>query len=166
MDLLGLALSLSLPMSGGQFTGDYSFDLSPTVRVDAPTHLWGAAATTFPGVVLTSPEGMEIMERAGVSRDSLMHHEMQHVRQMEALGPAFWAAYALSGGTAFEPHGQASIFPSASWDMHALDDYSRMWMPDDSTRGRYPLFRMAREGGGTRLQFMPGYPELLRLGNE
>jgi hypothetical protein len=170
MDLLSLALSLSLPMQGGQFTGDYSFDLTPTIGIHAPTGLWGAGATTLPGVVLYDPAEVERLGAAGEGWDEIVRHELMHSEQQQALGPAFWLAYTLTGGQAFEPHKEITFVPSttAAWGMapRVESDYSRMWMPDDTTRGRYPLFRMAREGGGTRLQFMPGYPELLRLGNE
>lgn len=172
MDLLGLALSLSLPMQGGNFTGDYSFDLSPTVGVEAPTGLWGAGATTLPGVVLYDPVEGERLNRMGESWDEIQRHEMMHVEQQQALGPAFWLAYAMTGGQAFEPHQEFSFAPaSASANIHDTRDvkhidYDRMWMPSEEMRGNYPLFRLAREGGATRLQFLPGYPELLRIHDE
>jgi hypothetical protein len=182
MDLLALALSLSLPMSGGQFTGDYSIDISPVIGVDVSLGQWEKFAVALPGVVFRDPEELAKVDRHGETTAEAYRHELMHVEQQQALGPAFWLAYALTGGQAFEPHRTTTTYfeevatpdtglPIPTPPMYAMrhridNDYSQMWMPDDTTRGSYPLFRMAREGGGTRLQFMPGYPELLRLGNE
>lgn len=174
MDLLGLALSLSLPMQGGQFTGDYSVDITPTIGMQAPVGKLGAGAMTLPGVVLKDPEKLRELEEMGQSHDETHMHELMHVEQQQALGPAFWAAYALTGGQSFEP-----IYESTQWSatpqstawggeqmQHRRDaDYSTMWMPPGEMQGNYPLFRIGRERGeGTRLQFMPGYPELVRFG--
>jgi hypothetical protein len=164
MDLLSLTIAISLPLSGGQFTGDYSFDVSPTIGLEAPTGLLGAGATTLPGVVLYDRTEVERLGLAGEGWGEILRHELMHAEQQRALGPAFWLAYGLTGGQGFEPHKEVTFVPSttAAWGMapRAQSDYSQMWMPVEGMRGRYPIFRIARDGATTRLQWMPGYPGL------
>lgn len=160
MDLLSLALSLSLPLQGGQFTGDYSFDVNPTIGIPFPTGQWGATATTLPGVILHDPEMAKLSWGNDIRNPELLRHELMHVEQQAALGPAFLPAYLLTAGSAFEPYDPLHEFfglPSSP-NRPTHNDYDQMWMPDESMRGQYPLFRLARDEGRTRLQFMPGYP--------
>jgi hypothetical protein len=54
--------------------------------------------------------------------------------------------------------------PPAYAMLHRIDTgLSQMWRPPDEMRNQFPIFRLAREGGDTRFQFMPGYPELLSI---
>lgn len=172
MDLLSLALSLALPMDGTKFTGDWRMDVNPVFGVPFPTHKWGAAATVVPGAVLYDPryEGTDYDIH---SNPHLMRHELAHTEQQAALGPAFWAAYAGTGGQAFEPYDPRDMFgpnAQADWDAGIVrsegpsaHDMGRTWMPEDHERQRYPMFRLEREGDTSRMQFMPGYPQLGHL---
>ena len=171
MDLLSLALSLALPMDGAKFTGDWRMDVNPVFGVPAPTHKWGAAATVVPGAVLYDPRF------AGSDYDihsnpHLMRHELAHAEQQAALGPGFWPAYGLTGGRAFEPYDPLHLrwpgmfanaqpqYQGAGPDAH---DMRRTWMPEPEQRQQFPLFRLEREGETSRMQFMPGYPQLGQL---
>ncbi|MGM0386104.1 MAG: hypothetical protein ACQERF_09020 [Actinomycetota bacterium] len=166
---MSLALSLALPMDGTKFTGDWRMDVNPVFGVPAPTSKWGAAATTIPGAVLYDPR------YAGSGQDMysnphVMRHELAHTEQQAALGPAFWAAYGATGGRAFEPYNPTEFFgpnvpegggrPGSGPDFH---DMGRTWMPEDDERQRYPLFRLERQGDTSRMQVLPGYPELGKL---
>jgi hypothetical protein len=84
-----------------------------------------------------------------------------------ALGPGFWVAYALTGGTVFEPTYSEHWYETGLTgpnvrvlDLRREEDFSNVWMPPDANRPEYPIFRIAREGNTTRLQWMPGYPGL------
>ena len=160
VDLLSLALSLALPMSGARFTGDYRFDVNPVFGVPYPTgNSWGAAATVLPGMVLHDPQyaGTQYDIR---SNPHLMRHELGHVEQQGALGPGFWLAYALSGGDPFEPYDPRNLQNERGRSNVERHDMRQAWMPPDDMRGQFPLFRVSREGGSTSLQFLPGYPQL------
>lgn len=74
--------------------------------------------------------------------------ELQHIRQMRALGPAFYPLYVITGGEVFEPYSRRQL------DNPALGQY---WTPDDPHR--FPLIRLDSEKQS--LTFMPGYAELL-----
>lgn len=171
MDLLSLALSLALPMDGTKFTGDWRMDVNPVFGVPAPTHKWGAAAMALPGAVLYDPR------YAGTDYDihsnpHLMREELAHTEQQAALGPGFWAAYGATGGRAFEPYDPLhsrfpGVFPNSQPEHRGTGptahDMGRTWMPEDDERQRYPLFRLEREGDTSRMQLLPGYPQLGQL---
>ena len=161
MDLLRLALSLSLPMEGAEFTGDYSFDVTPTFGVPMANGLpWGASATTLPGMVLYDDrEYLRGTRHHLPSSPELQQHELGHVDQQSALGPAFWLGYALSGGQAFEPYNPLRAFlgPPSSYQERS-NDMSRTWMPPPDMPRDFPIFRLKREDDTTSIQFMPGYP--------
>jgi len=112
-------------------------DISPTFSINAPTSLWGASATALPGVVLEDPR-WNMLDREDILREELMHG-----KQQRALGPGFWPAYALTAGHPFEPY---------------LGGSSTMWMPNESIAETFPIFRIRREGGRVKANFMPGYP--------
>jgi hypothetical protein len=170
MDLLALTLSLSLPLSGGTFTGEYALDVTPTVLVEVPLGEWGGgAALTLPGVVLYDPDAVFFWGfEHSIENPELIRHELMHVEQQQALGPAFWVAYVATNGQAFEPrewsedyrfelnNGGHLMLPG-----RVQRDYSQMWMPPSGMDGRFPLLRLARENDRTRLQYLPGYPGLI-----
>jgi hypothetical protein len=153
-------------MDGAKFTGDWRMDVNPVFGVPGPTSEWGAAATVVPGAVLYAPR------YAGTDYDihsnpHLMRHELAHAEQQAALGPGFWAAYGATGGQAFEPYTPSDFFgPNARRDEARqgngpdFNDMSRTWMPEEEQRQRYPLFRLERQGDTSRMQLMPGYPQL------
>jgi hypothetical protein len=162
VDLLGLALSLALPLQGGRFTGDYRLDMNPTFAVQAPTSKWGASATVVPGAVLYDPR-YRGTEYDIFSNPVLMRHELHHVDQQAALGPGFWPAYGLTGGRAFEPYDPvAGFLPSNpnEWDERRSKDHNmdRTWHPPKEMRNQFPLFRVERAGDSASLSFLPGYP--------
>lgn len=171
MDLLSLALSLALPMDGTRFTGDWRMDVNPVFGVPVPTSDWGAAATVVPGAVLYAPRyrGTDYDIH---SNPHLMRHELAHAEQQAALGPGFWAAYGATGGRAFEPYDPMHAqFPNAFTDQRPgtsgvgpeANDMGRTWMPEGDQRQQFPMFRLERQGETSRMQFMPGYPELGKL---
>jgi hypothetical protein len=157
VDLLRLAVSLMMPMQGGQFTGDYSLDINPTFALELPA--MRHYAMTLPWAVVHGP-GSGLLENSDHIR-----HELAHVDQQEALGPAFWPAYLLMAGREFEPYTPSdfSLSPRAESMLITPGDTERMWQPSDEQRGAFPLFRFAKEGNTTSAAFMPGYPQLLTI---
>jgi hypothetical protein len=180
VDVLALSLSLTLPLSGGQFTGDYSLDVSPVVAVNVPLGQWEKFAVALPGVVFRDPSEMDKVDRYGETHALAYQHELAHVEQQAALGPGFWVAYALTGGVPFEPGRRVTRYfeevevpdiglpirlPPVYRQQFSIEaDLSQMWMPPADMRGRFPIFRIAREGNTARLQWMPGYPSIT-IGN-
>lgn len=161
MDLLSLALSLSLPMNEGRFTGDYSFDINPTFGIPFQQGLpWGAAATTLPGAVLYDARPYVAGTRLDLNSNPEMRaHELTHVDQQAALGPAFWLGYLATGGRAFEPYDPLHTFFGLPSSYHGSEhDMSQTWRPPADMPRDYPLFRIARSGDETRFQLLPGYP--------
>ena len=161
MDLLGLALSLAFPLSEGKFTGDWQFDVNPTFGIPAGRILGDTSAMVIPGAVLYN-------ERyAGTPHDIhsnpyLMRHEMDHVEQQAALGPAFWAAYGATGGRPFEPYDPLyRVIPGLEAGGDHWNDMRGVWMPEPEQRNQYPLFRVSREDDATRLSLLPGYPKVV-----
>lgn len=158
MDLLSLALSLALPMDGARFTGDYTLDITPTFGVPVQSLPMDAIATTLPGAVFYVDEPwLRGTEYHLESNPHLLRHELTHVDQQTALGPAFWLAYAATAGRAFEPYDPLARWLPSSTGNHR-HDFSDAWTPPPEMEGNYPLFRIAREGDEHRLQLLPGYP--------
>ena len=158
MDLLRLALSLGLPMDGAKFTGDWTLDIDPTFGVPVSSLPNRASAMTLPGMVLyQDAPWMEGYRDHLPSDPHLLRHELEHVDQQSALGPAFWLAYAATGGRAFEPYDPlARWLPSNTGNYD--HDFSDVWTAPPEMVGNYPLFRISRRGDETKYQFMPGYP--------
>ena len=72
--------------------------------------------------------------------------EILHLRQWEALGPAYLAAYVLTQGEPFEPYDSRSPFPASAakdGDWWRLD---KMWVPPAMGR------RRAQGGGHARVR--------------
>lgn len=89
--------------------------------------------------------------------------EIAHIRQWEALGPAFLLAYAVTGGEPFEPYPtRDSVIASAREDVPYWD-MDRMWRPPPELERAYPQLRVRwSRSGETKLTFLPGYAELLQ----
>ncbi len=111
--LLEITVALTLGI------GPPTLDLNANVVLPLTRNGWGYA--WIPHVAVYDPE----VEWIG-------HHEMKHLNQWTALGPAFPVAYALTAGREFENYIQ--------------DTY--MWVPDNPMR--CPLLRI-RDG----IHFMP-----------
>lgn len=96
----------------------------------------------------------------GRSYGNVHAEEQAHMRQMEELGPAFWLAYALTGGAPFEPYDQRrGVYPDAD----APGYLDSMWEPEGgfgNTR-RFPQFRVTG-GEDPSLSVLPGYGEALQ----
>lgn len=159
MDLLSLALSLSLPMNEGRFTGDARLDVNPVVAVPMDGLPWGAAAITLPGVVLYDDRGLWGPEYDLPSSREMRAHELGHADQQSTLGPAFWLVYLLSAGRAFEPYDSLSTtFGLPSSHQGSPHDMSRTWQPPSDMPRQFPFLRLERKGGTTSIQLLPGYP--------
>lgn len=156
MDLLSLALSLSLAMDGPKFTGDYTLDASPVFGVATGMLPRNSVAMTLPGVILYRDDPTLPDEFRLKRNPELLRHELEHVAQQSALGPAFWLGYGATAGRAFEPYDIFNLgAPSSYGDQH---EFRNVWTAPDEMVGNYPLFRVARAGDETRLQLLPGYP--------
>lgn len=85
-------------------TPNWSLDVSPVFLIEArlprhpflPGHIGGLA---LPHLIVLDPRPW-----FAPMREEVLAHEMKHIRQFEALGPAFTLAYALTGGAPFEDY--------------------------------------------------------------
>lgn len=98
-------LALTLPLQPGPIEPTLDVGGSVSVRVALPPRIGGLAVGP-----------LVLISEAAIDPTLVLEHERGHVRQFEALGPAFWAAYALSLGRAFEDYLTDSPWhPDASW---------------------------------------------------
>jgi hypothetical protein len=101
-------------------------------------------------------------DRYTATKNRALHaEEILHIRQWEALGPAFPLAYAVTGGDPFEPYNPVSwqIAPSAERPPGRREvALERMWQPDAR---RSPQWRIEMSGGEPRVRFMPLYGDWL-----
>jgi len=87
--------------------------------------------------------------------------EILHLRQWEALGPAYLAAYVLTQGEPFEPYDSRSPFPASAakdGDWWRLD---KMWVPPPDMEHSFTHFRVRWGGGEPRVEVMPGYVDVV-----
>jgi hypothetical protein len=110
---------------------------------------------------LATPFGY-IYDRYTATKNRALHaEEILHIRQWEALGPAFPLAYLVSGGDPFEPYTPVSwqVAPSAERQRgRGVSALERMWQPDAR---RSPQWRIDLTGGEPRVRFMPLYADWL-----
>lgn len=122
--------------------GPWRLDVSPQFGVPLPLMQWSRGtfdAVTLPGVTFYDPNAPLL----DYSASRLFPHELHHWEQQKALGPWFWAAYALSGGSVFEPH--FATIEGQGW--------TGTWMPPTDMRDDYPIFRIGSGG----FHAFPGY---------
>lgn len=118
------------------------FDVAAAVEVRVPTEAWRHlpggrrvdGITPAPFVILT-----------GHDSDTLRRHEVEHLRQWYALGPAFLPLYAVTAGRLLEPT------PATLADGRWTNDYTVWqenprdfdgWRPPDDWPLSFPLFRV------------------------
>lgn len=86
--------------------------------------------------------------------------EILHLRQWEALGPAYLAAYVLTQGEPFEPYDSRSPFPASNareGDWWRLD---KMWIPPPDMEHTFTHFRVNWGGGEQSVEVLPGYVDV------
>lgn len=149
IQLLAITVSLSVPIGGGPVT----LDVTPLLAAPAPIP-GTAQAVTLPGVVLydTAYDAAWLDHRdphdpTGTNGT----HELQHARQMAALGPAYWLAYGLTLGEVFEPYLPRQWFITQGWE-------NAYTAPKDAHD--YPLLRFRVSDGAVSATLLPGYPTL------
>lgn len=97
------------------------------------------------------------------TNDAYHKEEIDHIRQWEALGPAFLIAYLGTFGEPFEPYPTRNLVAIAATKPH--NEWYRpenMWEPPADMQRAFPQFRIAW-GGQQELPkttFMTGYNEL------
>lgn len=96
MTLTGFALSLVLTLGQGPAT----LEVGGWVAFETAS-IRSCGLTPLPFLVLTNSSGLC---RAAYPDDAMLRHEVVHIRQMEALGPALPVAYVLTGGRPFEDY--------------------------------------------------------------
>lgn len=141
MDLASAWIALNIAFGGGMEPQFEGIDLGGSVAVNAPIgrlgnlggllpNSYSPQALTLGPLILTDP-------MMGGNSPDVISHELEHVRQYEALGPGLLLAYALGGGREFE-------------------DYrgdGTMWQPDDSMK-RHPVVSYTRDNG---LRIFPAF---------
>jgi len=140
-------LGLSIPFGPNSPPPTLDFGVHPRIYTEQGVDLPGPSAARIAGQA--SPLGYWY---TGEADPSVHREELAHIDQMEALGPAFYLAYALTGGEPFEPYRMRQ----GDYDI----DFNRMWTPEDDQRRQFPQFR-ATLGDDPSLEFMPGYGDLL-----
>lgn len=86
-------------------TPNWTLDVSPVFmfKAELPRHPFipGAAIGGFalPHLVVLDPSSYLVP-----MREQLIDHELKHIRQFKALGPAFSLAYIITGGIPFEDY--------------------------------------------------------------
>jgi hypothetical protein len=99
-------------------------------------------AMSLPHVIIVNPEYSRYPD--------LLEHELTHIRQLQALGPAFWLGYGLTLGEAFEPY---SVRLGEQYGGH-----EDMWSPPDAMLGNCPMLRiLASPESEGRLELLPCY---------
>lgn len=143
-------LSLNLPFGPGQGPPpSLEFGVHPSVQLNREVSLGEGAGTIS---AQSSPLGYWYSDNA---RPSIHREELAHIQQMEALGPAFFLAYALTGGEPFEPY----RLRQGDYDV----DFNKMWNPGDAGMGRnFPQFRV-NFGESPSLEVLPGYGDALSM---
>lgn len=144
-------LTLNLPFGPGSGPPpSLEFGLHPSVRLGPDNGTYTPGSIQVSGMATPMGYGYTNTATSDVHRE-----ELAHIDQMEALGPAFFLAYALTGGEPFEPYrareGDFSV------------DFNRMWNPEEAGMGRnFPQFRM-NFGESPSLEVLPGYGEALSV---
>lgn len=139
-------LTLNLPFGLNAPPISLDFGIHPAFYMDQTNAEPGTAQVTG----LSSPLGYGY---SSGSSPSVHREELAHIDQMEALGPAFYLAYALTGGEPFEP------YRARAGDYEK--DFDRMWMPEEDQERQFPQARLTF-GEDPTLQILPGYEEALR----
>lgn len=138
-------LSLSIPFGPNSSPISLDFGVHPSLYFSPEARGEGQRVTG-----LATPFGYGYSSGA----NPFVHEEeLAHIDQMEALGPAFWVAYALTGGEPFEP------YRLRQGDLDT--DFNRMWLPDEDQERQFPQARLTF-GKEPTLQILPGYEEALR----
>lgn len=151
-------ISLAISLEGGEAVG---YALEGSIYPRAQIEWFCVAADCKAGIA--TPLGYGYQVDVFEKRPGFHVEEIMHLRQWEALGPAFLLAYAATGGEPFEPYTtRESVIASASSDVPYWD-LARMWRPPPELSKRFPQFRAewARDGV-TTFKFLPGYAELLQ----
>lgn len=144
-------LTLNLPFGPNSPPPSLDFGIQPALHMADPVvgEDYGRVAG------LSTPIGYSYSSGAN---DRVHAEEQLHMRQMEALGPAFWLAYGLTGGEPFEPYNQrVGNYP----DPNTQGYLERMWTPDEGQERQFPQARLTF-GEDPTLQILPGYEEALR----
>ncbi len=87
--------------------------------------------------------------------------EILHLRQWEALGPAYLAAYVLTQGEPFEPYDSRSPFPASAakdGDWWRLD---KMWVPPPDMEHTFTHLRVRWGDGEPQIGFLSGYTDVV-----
>lgn len=143
-------LTLNLPFGPNSPAPSMDFGVHPAIYTERGIPLGvGPNAARITGQA--SPLGYW---HSGEANASVHREEQAHIRQMEELGPAFYLAYALTGGEPFEP------YRARSGDYET--DFDRMWQPPGGfgQERKFPQFRVTG-GDDPSVAVLPGYGELL-----
>ena len=142
ISLLAITVTLTLNF-GAPASATWSLDVTPVVLVRADP------ARIIPGVLASSPIPRVVIIRPQGFTDpgyysSTVSHELVHQRQMDALGPWFYVAYAATLGRPFEPRGN---LPQATDPMDLYEpDLGTMWQPSQRLAARCPMLRIGSAG--------------------
>lgn len=152
LQVVGFWLALSIPLGPAPTPQPITLDGSIILQAAWPAPGIEQTATSTPfGYWLNTSQ-------PEAHTPQVISEELHHMRQMEALGPAFWLAYGLTCGEPFES------YPRKCWRAPSyVGDWSdprRMWQPDER---RFGQVRVEFGHDTTKVIIMPGYAELLGI---
>jgi hypothetical protein len=153
ISLAAFVMSFVIPLGPGS-AAPVTLDLGVYWRVGLDLSRVGVGG-------LASPFGYVYDVYSARMNPTLHAEELLHIRQWEALGPAFPLAYALTGGDPFEPYaltGWQTVPAAQRRGGSYAGTLERMWQPDAR---RSPQVRVAFGRGETSLSVLPMFGEFL-----
>lgn len=152
-------VSLSIKFGDGNAP---SYELAGSIfpRVELPTQcFFGQRCASG----MATPFGYWYDPHHFATNDAYHKEEIDHIRQWEALGPAFIVAYFATMGEPFEPYPVRDFVAIASTTPH--HEWYRpenMWEPPADMQRAFPQFRIAWGGQQEKptTTFMAGYADV------